>query len=413
MKFFKPIKQNEIKETRSEIHQKITSNDLKEQHRKALNKYRRYLKEYDEEQTPEKYKELIQVHTELKEIETQIQNLGTASNELTNDDFNVKSEDINIQNEGTIPTITPNIIEPISNEQEKSYQDGEFGYKEQAESKEEMITGDDGITRPKSLHDQIESNKCLFCEEKFGFTQDWNVHMMYEHPQELVEYNKKEIEKLASKNENVKEIVDMINLGEVIFEENEKLEHENQQNTNPDPQMIDNEMVGNEISKDECEEIVSTSETTQSIKEEMDENAKKLLHKEKVSKPVIPTESIIDLNEIIPNKQEKKIKFNISGIFKHKKFSKLKGIEAYCNVCKHTVQQHEYLGKSEGCVKCGCLKTVQEILEINEVDLKYGEEKPLLDNGIYCVCGHSQLTHKDHAKFCEVEDCHCVRFRTK
>ena len=133
---------------------------------------------------------------------------------------------------------------------------------------------------------------------------------------------------------------------------------------------------------------------------------------EKISKPVIPTEAIIDLNEIIPKKKQK-IKFNLSGIFKHKKFSKLRGIEAYCNICKHTVQQHEYQGKSEGCVKCGCLKTVQEILVVNEIDLKYGEEKPVVDNGVICICGHSQITHKDHAKFCEVEDCHCVRFRTE
>ena len=402
MKFFKPIKQNEIKETRSEIHQKITSADLKEQHRKALNKYRRYLKEYDEEQTQEKYKELIQVHTELKEIENQIANLGTTSNELTNDDFNVKSEDIN-----QAETKQAEIIQEIKQE----------------EAKEEMILGDDNILRPKSLHDQIESNKCLFCDEKFGFTQDWNIHMMNQHPQELIEYNQKEIEKLASEtiikseivNElvNSKEIVDMVNLGEVIFEENEKLEHENLSNTNPDLQVINDD---------------SPEETSvPSIKEQMDENAKKMLQEqeepiqdyteiakelEKLNKPDIPTESIIDLNEII-TKKKPKIKFDLFSLFQKKKFSKLKGIEAYCNVCKHTVQQHEYLGKSEGCVKCGCLKTVQEILEINEVDLKYGEEKQLLDNGIYCVCGHSQLTHKDHAKFCEVEDCHCVRFRTK
>jgi hypothetical protein len=437
LKFFRDLKRNDIKQTKSELHQKITLKDLREEQRKAVNKYSRYLKEYDEDKTEEKYKELIQVHTELTGIEKQINELGIVSNEITDADFNIKIEDINqdiltTEKLGDPEPIKEIIPEPVIDEQVKSYQDGEFGYKE-----------------------QNESTKCLFCDEKFGFTQDWNVHMMEKHPEDLIEYNKREIEKLSSENPVAKDIVEKIAITEEIFEQAE-IKHENNSNTDPDLQVIQEEMVKRNIqTKEEYDSMMNKVEknspyaihqessptaytpnipdddsphTIQKASDiqplenkpqinpkyqELDEIIKKL---EVLKKPEIPTESIIDLAEIIP--AVKKIKsrdsrFGLSNIFKKRRHSKLKGIEAYCNICKHTVQQHEYQGKSEGCLKCGCLKTVQDILNTNDIDIKYGEKEEIKDNGIVCVCGHSQLTHKEQIKFCEVEQCHCVRFRTK
>lgn len=221
----------------------------------------------------------------------------------------------------------------------------------------------------------------------------------------------------------------ILNEAEKEEELNQPIIHENLSNTDPDLQIINEEMEKRGIeSKEEYDVMMDEAEKDSPyiIQKKSDikplENLPQLepitkYHEvveqlQKLKQPTISTEAIVDLKEIITTKKPK-IKFDLSKIFQKKKFSKLRGIEAYCNICKHTVQQHEYQGKSEGCVKCGCLKTVQEILEINEVDLKYGEEKPLLDNGIYCICGHSELTHKDHTKFCEVGECHCVRFRTK
>ena len=69
-----------------------------------------------------------------------------------------------------------------------------FNQAQKTTKQENTITGDDGISRPETLHNQIEENKCLFCEQKFGFVQDWNVHMLKEHKEELKQ--KEENEKL-------------------------------------------------------------------------------------------------------------------------------------------------------------------------------------------------------------------------
>lgn len=43
--------------------------------------------------------------------------------------------------------------------------------------------------------------------------------------------------------------------------------------------------------------------------------------------------------------------------------------EVYCNICKHSIKQHQKGGKSSGCNKCGCLSTIEEIAEQKGVAL--------------------------------------------
>jgi len=59
-------------------------------------------------------------------------------------------------------------------------------------------------------------------------------------------------------------------------------------------------------------------------------------------------------------------KLNIKSIFLKKRpiggestSQMLKDI--FCPVCKHSGAKHAYKGKSEGCARCGCLATIEEI----------------------------------------------------
>lgn len=92
-----------------------------------------------------------------------------------------------------------------------------------------------------------------------------------------------------------------------------------------------------------------------------------------------------------------------------KKVKILKGVEAYCYVCKHDVQSHENNGESTGCSMCGCLTSVQKILDIAGVKFEF-DKKVIDDVSNYnCQCGHREIIHKQYG-FCEEKNCNCYDF---
>lgn len=99
-------------------------------------------------------------------------------------------------------------------------------------------------------------------------------------------------------------------------------------------------------------------------------------------------------------------------IFKKKKEPSLKNVEAYCHSCKHGIMAHQYKGRSTGCRECGCLITIQKILEVNKINFNVKKEKEDLDNGHICTCGHRQIVHPNDL-FCEEKDCYCIEFKDK
>ncbi len=93
------------------------------------------------------------------------------------------------------------------------------------------------------------------------------------------------------------------------------------------------------------------------------------------------------------------------------KANDLHGIEAYCNICKHEIKSHQLKGKSSGCGECGCLTTVQSILDVNHIKLKLDySEIDHRDSGKTCNCGHREIVHRDKG-FCEEQDCYCIGFK--
>jgi len=51
--------------------------------------------------------------------------------------------------------------------------------------------------------------------------------------------------------------------------------------------------------------------------------------------------------------------------------------EIYCNACKHSIKQHQSGGVSNGCKKCGCLTTIEDIAE--QKGIKLYEPSVVLD----------------------------------
>ncbi len=78
----------------------------------------------------------------------------------------------------------------------------------------------------------------------------------------------------------------------------------------------------------------------------------------------------------------------------------LKNLELYCFNCKHKIQEHMKNGESNGCVKCGCLKSVEEIAKENDAPLitkkEYTEirkvEKP--SRGVFNSINLKQFKHQ-------------------
>lgn len=119
---------------------------------------------------------------------------------------------------------------------------------------------------------------------------------------------------------------------------------------------------------------------------------------------------------ILKKKKKKEIdtKQKISFFDRHiRKKNELSDTDAYCNICKHHVVAHQQKGRSTGCRHCGCLLTVQKILEVNKVTLELElEEKEIVeikDTGKICKCGHREVVHKERG-FCEEKDCYCIVF---
>lgn len=64
---------------------------------------------------------------------------------------------------------------------------------------------------------------------------------------------------------------------------------------------------------------------------------------------------MIEITETLSPKSLQKRSFKLFG--KKEKFE-----EKYCHTCKHNLKLHHKKGRSTGCRKCGCLRTLEEIM---------------------------------------------------
>lgn len=64
---------------------------------------------------------------------------------------------------------------------------------------------------------------------------------------------------------------------------------------------------------------------------------------------------MIEISEQLSPKSSQKKSFKLFG--KKEKFE-----EKYCHTCKHNLKLHHKKGRSTGCRKCGCLRTLEEIM---------------------------------------------------
>jgi len=67
---------------------------------------------------------------------------------------------------------------------------------------------------------------------------------------------------------------------------------------------------------------------------------------------------MIEISEILSPKSLQKQEQKSFNPFKRKE----KYEEKYCHTCKHNLILHHKKGRSTGCRKCGCLRTVDEIM---------------------------------------------------
>lgn len=131
-----------------------------------------------------------------------------------------------------------------------------------------------------------------------------------------------------------------------------------------------------------------------------DKKKPKIKGKEEITREALEKQHLLKLP-----KPKRKNPFKKSPIQKM-----LKNVECYCNICKHKIQDHYYKGESAGC-KCGCLSTITDILKANEISIQIeGEAVIEVDTGQVCTCGHREITHTDKTKFCEEKNCYCMKF---
>lgn len=67
---------------------------------------------------------------------------------------------------------------------------------------------------------------------------------------------------------------------------------------------------------------------------------------------------MVEISEQLSPKSLKKEDKKPSSLFKKKE----KFEEKYCHTCKHNLNLHHKKGRSTGCRKCGCLRTLEEIM---------------------------------------------------
>lgn len=71
---------------------------------------------------------------------------------------------------------------------------------------------------------------------------------------------------------------------------------------------------------------------------------------------------MVEISEELSPKPLQKPEKKPSNLFKKKE----KYEEKYCHTCKHNISFHHKRGRSTGCRKCGCLRTIEEIM--NPID---------------------------------------------
>ena len=66
---------------------------------------------------------------------------------------------------------------------------------------------------------------------------------------------------------------------------------------------------------------------------------------------------MVDISEQLSPKNLITVKKSFWSFKKKQKYE-----EKYCHTCKHNISFHHKRGRSTGCRKCGCLRTIEEIM---------------------------------------------------
>jgi len=83
---------------------------------------------------------------------------------------------------------------------------------------------------------------------------------------------------------------------------------------------------------------------------------------------------MVEISEqLTPKSLQKKEKKPFKLFKKKEKFE-----EKYCHTCKHNISFHHKKGRSTGCRKCGCLRTIEEIM--NPTDNGHDNKIIILDD---------------------------------
>lgn len=382
--------------TATDYHNSLAEDGLDET---ALEKYERLQNEYAENPSEELSKEISEQQLRvLEEQANQAEELSEKINELP----------MTVPKENLPAVKIPDSIPDVLNEDE-------LKRLEQVKKEDDLKLAQDQKEKEQILYIQEQRAKGAKKREerKQQKTKDSLEHFPdfineAEYEQSYTEHIAEEFEKENKIEEPKPELIKQENVKEILEEKTlEPL---------PEVDLTCPDYVGDEVKKiwhlmneESKQEIITNHEIEiQQLKEEEKkqlENQKKSIFSRKI-------------NFSLKKKQMKKVEADptikrtwIEKLLKRHMQKSLKDIEAYCFTCKHTIQAHEYKGKSAGCSECGCLVTVSKILEVSKIKFKVPDEDERMDEtGLVCECGHREIVHQDK-RFCEEKDCYCIGFK--
>lgn len=116
---------------------------------------------------------------------------------------------------------------------------------------------------------------------------------------------------------------------------------------------------------------ISKQDETIDRKEDLLEEYTDLNEKFKIDNSEETRLRMVQISEELSPKPLQKIEKKPFKLFKRKQ----KYEEKYCHTCKHNLTLHHKKGRSTGCKKCGCLRTIEEIM--NPTDNGHGDSKEI------------------------------------
>jgi hypothetical protein len=132
--------------------------------------------------------------------------------------------------------------------------------------------------------------------------------------------------------------------------------------------------------------------------------------------------------------KEEKPKASITSMLKSKPLFKKKSKtgfdikslgDIYCPDCKHHVNTHQSHGKSQGCKKCGCLRTITFIANASDIKVQKFESQEVAEAVTksadqlqsmqldICTCRHTLKQHSRRDYHCRVKVCECVEYNAR